>query len=109
MPSMRILNSLASKYEHSRPLVGKTVLVCTHTTTATVQLITAIARIGANVIFVPIQYSNDESVLKYISNMSNVKIMKTNFDLRKIMPNIDVIFEDGMLSLIHISEPTRPY
>ena len=96
MQNMRILNYLASKYEHSRPLMGKTVLVCTHTTTATAQLITAIVQIGANIIFVPIQYSNDESVLKYISNISNVKIMKPNFDLRKIMPNVDVIFEDGM-------------
>ena len=71
MHNMRILKSLVSTYENSIPLEGKTVLVCTHT--ATVQLVSAITKVGANVVYVPIQYSMDKSVLNDIGNISNVK------------------------------------
>ena len=60
---MRILGTLASKYKPGLPLAGKTILACTHATTATAKLITAITQIGANVVYVPISYSRNESAL----------------------------------------------
>ena len=102
---MRILGTLASKYKPGLPLAGKTILACTHATTATAKLITAITQIGANVVYVPISYSRNESALECIGSVPNVKIMrKTTDDIRKIMPDVDVIFEDGMRisELIHM-------
>ena len=59
---MQILNFLVFRYEHNKSLVGKTVLVCTHATAVTLQLVIAITRVGANVVYVPIQYNKNESV-----------------------------------------------
>ena len=109
MSHMPILGALTSKYKINQPLAGKTILVCTHATTATMRLISTIVQIGASVIYVPISYSTNEQMLKNIGTVPNVKIIKKAADeIRKIAAYVDVIFEDGMrISELIYKHPTQ--
>ena len=53
---MSVLDKLVTDKIKTGPLIGKSVLVCTHATTATAKLIRAITMLGASVAYVPVSY-----------------------------------------------------
>lgn len=54
---MAVVGKLVADNTTSEPLTGKSVLICTHATTATSKLIGAVTALGASVTYVPVSYN----------------------------------------------------
>jgi len=56
---MRTLTAITDKYNEQRPLLSKTILLCTHAKNTAVKLSNAILNLGGNLFFYPVEYSQD--------------------------------------------------
>ena len=72
-------------------------LICTHATTATANLIRATSSLGARVTYVPISYRDWRPAVDELKGIQNVTVIDTvEQALVDTLPETDVIFEDGM-------------
>ena len=103
---MTALDILVQNNHGKEPLVGKSVLVCTHATTATTKLITALTALGAHVTYVPVSYGSRALDDDFDSN---VTVMNTALEaVERELPTIDIILEDGMrISEIIYENPVK--
>lgn len=103
-----VLDRLVADNVASAPLAGKSVLVCTHATTATSKLIMAVTALGATVTYVPVSYSG-EGVVDDIGDNSDVVVVEATPDaVHRNLPSTDIILDDGMrISSIVYDNPER--
>lgn len=103
-----VLGRVVAEHIRAAPLANKSVLICTHATTATFKLIKAITALGASVVYVPVSY-NGGGIVGDIGNHANVRLVETALEaVRRELPTIDIILEDGMrISKIIYENPAR--
>ena len=91
---MRILEGIRGE-SGAGCLAGRNILLCTHATEATVELVRALLHLGASVFYVPIGYSADVACVEAARGLEGCEVISCG-DVPGIAPKIDVIIEDGM-------------
>lgn len=93
---LTVLDGLVADNAETKPLAGKTILVCTHATTATSKLIRSLTALGANIVYVPVSY-NGSGTVNNIDVGRSIRLVETALDaVRQELSSTDVILEDGM-------------
>lgn len=91
---MRILEEVRAEFG-AGCLAGKNVLLCTHATEATVELVRTLLHLGTSVFYVPIEYSADGACVEDVRSLEGCAVISYG-DVPEVAPKIDVIIEDGM-------------
>ena len=93
---MKILEYLVKNYHQKQSNQNKKVLLCTHATDATIELIRSLIILGIDVFYWPIDYSQNRSCMQSILNIKDVFFIREKSELRDHISDIDIIIEDGM-------------
>ena len=91
---MRILQEIRGEFG-AGCLAGRSVLLCTHATEATVELVRTLLHLGASVFYVPIGYSADETRVEDARSLEGCAVISYE-NVPEVAPKIDVIVEDGI-------------
>lgn len=91
---MRILEGVREEFG-AGCLAGRSVLLCTHATEATIELVRTLLHLGTSVFYVPIEYSADKACVEYICGLEGCTVISYE-NVPEVAPKIDVIIEDGM-------------
>ncbi len=91
---MRMLEKICREFGSGR-LAGKNVLLCTHATEATTELVRTLLHMGARVFYIPIVYSFNASHVSVIGDLDGCDVI-TYDEIPEVMPKIDAVMEDGM-------------
>lgn len=92
---MGVLSSIVGRYAADKPFEGKQLLVFTHATRSTLDLVRSCCSLGATVSFRAVHYSCDKSVLDKLRQENRVTVLESNADLVSAYNEADIILEDG--------------